>query len=62
MKQITREEAEKLFLNYQAVNTNIEHDNCELRIFSMLSNKQSFLVRYDIKEHQKSYFVENAEA
>ena len=62
MKQITREEAEKLFLDYQAVNTNIEHDSCELRVFSTLSNRQSFLVRYDIKEHRKSYFIENAEA
>lgn len=59
MKQITRNEASQLLRKFGVIDTKIERGKNALLVYSMLSNNRSFLVRYDMKKHDKSYFVEN---
>lgn len=57
MKQITRHEAEALFRKSQVVSTNIEHNQEEMQILLTLSNDRAFLVKYDLHDHEKRYFL-----
>ncbi len=59
MKQITRNEASQLLRKFGVINIKIERSKNALLVYSMLSNNRSFLVKYDLKKHDKSYFVEN---
>jgi hypothetical protein len=59
MKQITRNEASQLLRKFGVIDTKIERGKNALLVYSMLSNNRSFLVKYDMKKHDKSYFVEN---
>jgi len=59
MKQITRNEASHLLRKFGVIDTKIERGKNALLVYSRLSNNQSFLVKYDVKKHDKSYFVEN---
>jgi hypothetical protein len=59
MKQITRKEASQLLRKFGVVDTRIERSKNALLVYSILSNNQSFLVKYDMKKHDKSYFVDN---
>jgi len=56
MQKINRAEIEKLLFNFQVVKTKVEQDKKELRVFTTLSNRDSFLVKYDLKTRRKSYF------
>ena len=57
MKELTRHQAESLFLTTKVVSSNIEQDNKEMRIRLNLSNNRQFMVRYNILDHVKSYFI-----
>ena len=57
MQKINRAEIEKLLFNFQVVKTKVEQDKKELRVFTTLSNRDSFLVKYDLRTRQKSYFL-----
>ncbi len=59
MEQITRQQAEKLMLKHKVVKTNVKQAKNELCVFFTLSNKKSFLVKYDVKKHDKSYHIKN---
>ncbi len=61
MKQITRNEAESLFLTSEVVSSNIEQDQQEMRIRMTFADDRSFLVKYDFLDHEKRYFVLNSE-
>lgn len=61
MKRITRDEAETLFLASNVVSSNIEQDKDEMRIHLTLSDDRSFLVKYDLLDHEKRYFVLNSQ-
>ena len=57
MQKINREKIEKMLVDFDVVNTKVEQDKKELRILTTLSNRDSFLVKYDLKTRMKSYFV-----
>jgi len=59
VKEITRDEAEELFLNSEVLDTNVESNDKELCILTTLSDNTSCLVKYDTEDHSKSYFVED---
>ena len=58
MKQITRNEAEKLINKTNVISTDVEQDKKEMRIIMQLADNNSFLVKYDILGKTKSYFLE----
>ena len=58
MKQITRDEASQLLRKFGVIETRIERAQNALLVYSILSNNRSFLVKYDMKKHNKSYFIE----
>jgi len=59
MKQITRNEASQLLRKFEVIDTKIERIKNALLVYSNLSNHRSLLVKYDMKKHDKSYFVNN---
>ena len=56
MQKINREQIEKLLTDFSVENTSIEQDKKELRILTTLSNRDCFLVKYDLETRRKSYF------
>jgi len=60
MKQITRHEAETLFITSEIISTNIEQDKKEMRIFLKTSDSNGFLVKYNFQDHTKTYFIQNS--
>ncbi len=59
MKKITRKQAEQLLLNSDVINSKVEQNKNELRVSMSLAGNKSCLVKYDIKNHTKSYFLED---
>lgn len=59
MKKISREQAEQLFLNSNVLQSKVEQDKKELRVFMSLSGNKSCLVKYDLKKQTKTYFLDN---
>ncbi len=57
MKQMTRNEAETLFSKSKIIASNIEQDGKEMRILLTLSDNCGFLVKYDLLNRQKTYFI-----
>ena len=57
MRQITRHEAEILFLTAKVISSYIEQDKQEMRILMKLSDDRDFIVKYNIHDHVKSYFL-----
>lgn len=58
MDQLSREKAELLLEKEVVVNTKIEQDKKEMRIFIELADGNYFLVKYDLLAKSKSYFFE----
>ena len=58
MKKITREEAEQLFIVSNVLNTKVEQDENELRVSMTLSGNKFCLVKFDVKNQQKTYFID----
>jgi hypothetical protein len=59
MRQISRDEAEKLFLGSSVINTEIKQDNHELRVIITLSSRQSCHVTYNFESREKTYQLED---
>lgn len=57
MQKINRTEIEKLLFDFEVVDTKVDQDKKELCILTTLSNRDSFLVKYDLKTRRKSYFI-----
>ena len=57
MQKINRAEIEKLLLHFDVINTKVEQDAEELRVITTLSNRNRFLVRYDVKTRKKTYYL-----
>lgn len=55
MKNISREQAESLFLEAEVINTKVQQDHNELRVIMTLSSNQVCHVIYDFKSKQKTY-------
>ena len=58
MKQITRNQASQLLRQFNVIDTKIERSKSALLVHSILSDRRLLLVKYDLKKHDKSYFVE----
>ena len=56
MEQITRSKAEKLIMKHKVIKTNIKQTKNQLCVYFTLSNNKSFLVKYDVKKHEKQYY------
>ena len=54
---MTRNEAETLFSKSKIIASNIEQDGKEMRILLTLSDNCGFLVKYDLLNRQKTYFI-----
>ena len=57
MKQITRHEAENLFHTSQVITSNVVQDQEEVQVVFTLSNNRSFLLKYNLHDHVKRYFL-----
>ena len=57
MKQITRNEAETLINLADIVRTDVRQNSEDLTVFLTLSDSRSFLIRYNLLKHEKSYFL-----
>ena len=58
MDQMSRESAERLLEKQVVVNTKVEQDKKEMRIFIELADGNYFLVKYDLLSKNKTYFYE----
>jgi hypothetical protein len=56
MKEISREQAEQLFLKAYPIERKIEQTQEELKIYFSLPQNRSLLVVYDTKKHSESFF------
>ena len=54
--KLTREQADKIFLDSNIIKTDIEQDKNELRLLFHLENEQAVLVKYDLQAKSKTYF------
>lgn len=57
MKEISRREAEALVRKARVVSSDVVQSAKEMRVTLVLDDDTSFLVRYDLKDHAKSYFL-----
>jgi len=57
MKKISRREAETIIQASSIVDSNVVQDQNEMRVLLTLTNDQTFLLRYDLHDHNKSYFI-----
>ena len=55
---MSRESAERLLEKQVVVNTKVEQDKKEMRIFIELADGNYFLVKYDLLSKNKTYFYE----
>jgi hypothetical protein len=59
MIQITRQEAENIFQNFNVVRTEVKKDSRGLKIKIHLSNKKQLQISYNSRKMIKWYFIEN---
>jgi len=57
MKKITRNEASRLLRKFRVIDTKIERIKNALLVCSILSNHRSLLVKYDVKKHNKRFYL-----
>ena len=60
MKKISREQAEKIFIESKVLNSKIDQDQDELRVSMILSGNKSCLIKFDVKSQQKTYYIDTA--
>jgi hypothetical protein len=58
MKQISREEAERLFQLKDVVSSRVQQDEIELCLFFEYADHTSLIYIYNLQEQNKSYFIE----
>lgn len=59
MKKISREQAEKLFIDTEVINSSIQQDKDQIRVVMTLSSHQSCHVTYDFKSKEKTYYLDD---
>lgn len=57
MKKISRDQAEKIFLDSEVLKTKINQTENELRVSMTLSGNKSCLIVFDIQNQKKTYFL-----
>ncbi len=57
MKQISRHEAEALVYSSQVISSDVEQDHEEMRIYFTLDDRSVFILKYDLQNHKKRYFI-----
>ncbi len=57
MKEITRSEAEVLFLMHSVKDRAVKQTNQELSIVMAISDSDNLIVRYNIPTREKRYFL-----
>lgn len=57
MKKISRIEAETLFKTSEVVSTNIEQNQKEMCIIMQMAGDLAFLIKYNLLDHQKTYYL-----
>lgn len=57
MQQVTRSKVEELIKRSDLVSTSVEQDKVEMRISLTLANNCSLLVKYNVLNKEKSYFM-----
>ena len=60
MKKISRIEAETLFKTSQVVSTNIEQNQKEMCIMMQMAGDLAFLIKYNLLDHQKTYYLQES--
>ena len=58
MNELSREKLEQLMQDKNVVNTKIEENKKELRIYLEMADGQRFVVKYDRINQSKSYFLD----
>jgi hypothetical protein len=58
MNKLSREKLEQLMQDKSVVNTKIEENKKELRIYLVMADGQRFVVKYDRVNQSKSYFLD----
>jgi len=58
MKKISREQAEKLFLDSDVLTSSIKQDKDQLRVIMTLTTQQSCHVTYNFKSKEKRYYLD----
>ncbi len=56
--EITREVAEKMIDNHNVLNSNKSFENCIIIVSFNLSNRQTLIVQYNMREQHKTYFLD----
>ena len=59
MTQITRQEAENIFQNFNVARTTVKKESHGLKITIYLSNEKQLQINYNPDNMIKSYFFEN---
>jgi hypothetical protein len=59
MKKISRIQAERLMIKHKVIKTKVTNDKRELSVIFTLSNSVSFLIKYDVKKRDKTYYLKN---
>ena len=60
LRRLKREEAEALFNKNEVISTNVEHGNNEMLVVFKLKNDLGFVVKYNLLDHQKSYYLQES--
>jgi len=60
MNKLSREKLEQLMQDKSVVNTKIEENKKELRIYLEMADGQRFVVKYDRLNQSKSYFLDKS--
>lgn len=60
MNKLSREKLEQLMQDKNVVNTKIEENKKELRIYLEMADGQRFVVKYDRVNQSKSYFLDKS--
>ncbi|MBN2417560.1 hypothetical protein JXO52_17115 [bacterium] len=57
IRQITRNEAERLIAGQSVISTDIRHSPGNLSVKFTRSDKSALLVIYNLRKHKKTYFI-----
>jgi len=57
MKQITRREAESIFQRSQVISSRVEQTKKEMNIFLITADRAGFLIKYNLVDRKKTYFI-----
>jgi len=57
MKQISRREAESIFQQTQVISSRVEQNKKEMNIFLITADRAGFLIKYNLVDRKKTYFI-----